>query len=100
MVAINSRHFFVYELTILANNSVVMPYCWFLHDGSIMACTWPLCAVSHLNNLGWIVKEFKMVIISQDDLSIQFGYWAAGQLAHTLPCAKFIFGMFTPVTLI
>ena len=100
MVATKSGHFFIYEPTILANNSVVMPYRWFLRDGSIMARAWPLRAVRCLDDVGWIVEEFKMVIVSQDDLSIPFGSWAAGQLAHTLPSAKSIFGMFTPVMLI
>jgi hypothetical protein len=100
MVAINNSHFFVYKPSTLANSDVVMPYCWFLRGGSIMARAWPLRTVSHHNNTGWIVEEFKTVIISQGNLLISFGSWGAGQIACSLPSANSIFGMFMPVTLV
>jgi hypothetical protein len=100
MVAINNTRFFVYEPTVLTNGSVVMPYRWFLHKGSVMARAWPLRAVRRSNDMGWIVEEFKTVIVSQGELSIPFGSWGAGQLARPLPSAKCIFGMFMPVRLI
>jgi hypothetical protein len=100
MVAINNSHFFVYKPSTLANGDVVMPYHWFLHGGSIMARAWPLRAVSRHNNTGWIVEEFKTVIISQGNLLISFGSWGAGQIACSLPSANSIFGMFMPVMLV
>lgn len=60
-----------------------------------MAHVWPLHAIRHGDDTGWIVEEFKMVIISQGDLFIPFGSWGAGQLS--LPSAKCIFSMFIPV---
>ncbi|KAI9435019.1 hypothetical protein BJY52DRAFT_1131296, partial [Lactarius psammicola] len=98
MVVVNNTHFFVYEPTVLANGRVVMPYHWFLHGGSITARAWPLRAVKHGNDMGWIVEEFKTVIVSQGEFSISFGSWGAGQLPHPLPSAKCIFGKFLPVT--
>ena len=95
MVAVNNNHFFVYEPTILTNGSTVMPYRWFLRDGTIMARAWPLHAVRRGDDTGWIVEEFKMVIVSQGDLFIPFGSWGAGQLS--LPSAKCIFSTFIPV---
>jgi hypothetical protein len=92
MAVINGTHFFVYEPTILANGSVVMPYRWFLRGGSFMARVWPLRAVRQVNNTGWIVEEFKTEIISHSELCISFGSWGAGQLEQSLPSAKCIFG--------
>lgn len=100
MVAINNLHFFIYEPTILANGSIIMPYRWFLRGGSIMAHAWPLRAVRHGNDTGWIVEEFKTVIISQGELLIPFGSWGVGQLPHSLPSAKCIFGTFLPLMLV
>ena len=48
--------------------------------------------------MGWIVEEFKTVIISQGELSIPFGSWEAAH--RPLPSAKSIFGMFMPVMLV
>ena len=92
MAVVNNTHFFVYELIILLNGHVVMLYHWFLRDGSITARAWPLCAVKCGNDLGWIVKEFKTLIVSQGELLIPFRSWGPAQLHH-LPSAKCIFGM-------
>ncbi|KAF8260388.1 hypothetical protein EI94DRAFT_1773711 [Lactarius quietus] len=65
MVVINDTQFFIYELAILTNSSVVMPYRWFLQGRSIMARAWPLCAVRLCDgNTGWIIEEYKTVIVS------------------------------------
>ena len=101
MAMVNNTAFFVYEPIILANGSVVVPYRWFLRGGTITARAWPLCAVKHSNNdTGWIVEEFKMVIVSQSELSAPFGTWGASQLYHRLPGPECIFGMFIPTVLI
>ena len=101
MVVVNDAHFFVYEPTILTNGSVVMPFRWFLCDGSrsIMARAWPLRAVKRGNDTGWIVEEFKTVIVSQGELFVSFGSWRAGQLSIPLPSANCIFGTLMPVVL-
>jgi hypothetical protein len=97
MVVVNNTHFFVYEPIILANGCVVMPYRWFLRGGSISARAWPLRAVKRGNDVGWIVEEFKTVIVSQGELFIPYGSWGPSQLHRTLPSAKCIFGIFMPV---
>lgn len=94
MVVINNTHFFVYEPTVLANGHVVIPYRWFLCGGSIAARAWPLRAVKRGNDVGWIVEEFKTVIVSQGEFFVSFGSWGAGQLPRPLPSPKSIFGMF------
>ena len=102
MVVVNNAHFYVYKPTILADGHVVMPYRWFLCGGSIFARAWPLRAVKvqHRNNMGWIVEEFKTVIVSQGELLFPFGSWGPSTLRRTLPDVNCIFGMFTPVMLI
>jgi hypothetical protein len=100
MVAINNGHFFVYEPAVLTNGSVVMPYRWFRRGGSIMARAWPLRAVSHHNNSGWIIEEFNTVFVSQDELFVPLGSWGAGRLTHPLPSPKSIFGTSVFITLI
>jgi hypothetical protein len=94
MAVINNMHFFIYEPTILANGQVVMPYHWFLHGGSIAARAWPLRAVKRGSDAGWVVEEFKIVVVSQNEFSTPFGSWGADQLPRPLPSAKSIFGMF------
>jgi len=74
-----------------------MPYRWFLRGGSVTARAWPLRAVKRGDDDGWIVEEFKTVIVSQGELFIPFGSWGAGR---GLPSAKHIFGTFMPVMLI
>lgn len=96
MAVVNNAHFFVYEPTVLANGHVVIPYRWFLRDGSIAARAWPLRAVKHRSDVGWIVEEFKTVTVFQRELSIPFGSWGLDQ-PYYLPSAKCIFGTFTPV---
>jgi hypothetical protein len=97
MAVVNNTHFFVYEPIILVDGRVVIPYRWFLRCGSIAARAWPLRGVRRGNDEGWIVEEFKTVIVSQRDLSIPFGSWGTD---HRFPSAKHIFGTFMPVTLI
>jgi len=97
MALVNNTRFFVYEPIILSGGGVVMPYRWFMCNGSITAHTWPLRAVKRGNDRGWIVEEFHMVIVPQGELFIPFGSWGAGQL-RPLPSPKCIFGMFMPVT--
>lgn len=94
MAVVNNTHFFVYEPTLLADGHVVIPYRWFLRDGSITAHAWPLRAVEHGNDKGWLVEEFKTVIVSQGDLSMPLEVLGPGQLYRGLPSAKCIFGMF------
>ncbi len=100
MAVVKNTHFFVYEPIILNNGLVVIPYRWFLHRGSITARAWPLRAVKHGNDVGWIVEEFKTVIVSQEALFMPLGSWGPGQLYPSLPSAKCIFGTFMPVMLI
>ncbi|KAF8263906.1 hypothetical protein EI94DRAFT_1703635 [Lactarius quietus] len=40
MVVINNTQFFIYELAILTNSSVVMPYCWFLQGRLPVGTRW------------------------------------------------------------
>ncbi|KAH9159959.1 hypothetical protein EDB89DRAFT_1915359 [Lactarius sanguifluus] len=98
MAVINNTHFFVYEPAVLTNGCVVMPYRWFLHGRSIAARAWPLRAVKRGNDTGWIVEEFKTVIVPQGEFLISFGSWGVGQLHRSLPSAKCIFSMFLLVT--
>ena len=100
MIVVNNTHFFVYEPIILLNGCIVIPYRWFLHGGSITACAWPLRAVKRGNDVGWIVEEFKMVIVFQGELFMPFRSWELNQQYYTLPSVKCIFGTFTPVMLI
>src|SRR6266852_884494 len=97
MVVVNNIHFFVDEAAVLADSCVVIPYRWFLYDGSFTACVWPLHAVKHGNDRDWIVEEFKMVIIFQGKLSILLGSREASQQYHAFPNPKCIFGTFMPV---
>jgi hypothetical protein len=97
MAVVNNIRFFVYEPIILTNGRVVLPHRWFLRGGSIATRAWPLRAVKHGNDVGWIVEEFRMVIVNQGELLIPFGSWGAGQLHRPLPGVNCIFGTFTPV---
>jgi hypothetical protein len=98
MVVVNNTHFFVYEPIMLFNSRVVIPYRWFLRGGSITARAWPLRAVKRGNDMGWIVEEFRTVIVSQREQFVPFGSWAASQINCPLPSASCIFGTFTPLT--
>ncbi|KAI0258168.1 hypothetical protein BC834DRAFT_836247, partial [Gloeopeniophorella convolvens] len=93
LAIINSLHFYVHEPAIRASGHAIMPFRWFLrHDGTIAAHAWPLRAVSHGDETGWIVEEYNTVDVSQAELVIPFGSWVASQVVNSLPSARCIFG--------
>ena len=85
LAVINSHSFFVYEPCLLSNGCAVIPYHWFVCGDSIMARTWPLHTTQLSSDAGWVVQEFEMVIISQNELLVPFGFWATSDLADGLP---------------
>ena len=92
LATINGHPFFVYEPCLLTNGCAIIPHCWFVCDKSIMAHAWLLHPIQHSDSAGWIVEEFTMVLVSQDELLVPFGLWATSCLADGLPDATCIIG--------
>ena len=92
LATINGHPFFVYEPCLLTNGRAIIPHRWFVHDKSIMAHAWLLRPIQHSDGAGWIVEEFTMVLVSQDELLVPFGLWATSCLADGLPDATCIIG--------
>ncbi|KAI9436623.1 hypothetical protein H4582DRAFT_2078249 [Lactarius indigo] len=92
MAVINGLHFFVHEPCFLANGCAIMPYCWFLRGGSILANAWPLRTVGQGDETGWVVEEYTTIVVPQDKFLIPFNTWDSSQFASGLPSARHIFG--------
>ena len=102
MAVINGHSFFVYEPCLLANGRAIIPYHWFVRGTSIIARTWLLCTTQLNNSAGWVVEEFSVVFVSQNELLVPFGLRETSDLAGGLPDATCIIGTllydFYPIT--
>ncbi len=88
----------MHEPCFLANGHAIMPHHWFLRGNSILAHAWPLRTVSYGDKTGWVVEEYMMIIVPQDEFLIPFSTWDSSQFASGLPSARYIVGTFVQVT--
>ena len=92
MVVIDKQHFFINEPCLLKNGSVCMPIRWFHRGKKLFAKTWSMHSLSQELDSGWIVEEFNIIEVPQDQFLISFSSWSSSRSTEGMPSPSSIFG--------
>ena len=88
----DNQDYFIFEPTILADQSVCMPFQWFECSGIMHAHVWCMLLATQDNCAGWLVLKYDCFKVAISDLAASFPYFARSFQLCKVPDPTIIFG--------
>jgi hypothetical protein len=92
VIQLQNHDFSIFEPALLTSGKACMPFCWFVHREKMYARAWQLWPVACEINCRWVVQQFQLFEVSEDDLLILFKNWNSSGATSGLPHACHIYG--------
>ncbi|KAJ3509457.1 hypothetical protein NLJ89_g5213 [Agrocybe chaxingu] len=85
MIRLRDDDYYIFEPTMLVNNTFCIPHRWFIRNGSFYAKAWTLEIVSSDNHHAWRVHKDREIQISQNDLLKNFPKLCRDHQMYNIP---------------
>ena len=92
MIRLVKDDYYIYEPTMLINNTFCIPTRWFVRGGVFHAKAWVLQPTVQVDEEGWVVREDLEIEVSQEDLLKNFPCFAADHRLYNIPHPSRILG--------
>ena len=92
MVRHGGQDYFIFEPTVISDQSICMPFRWFKRSDQVFARAWKMQAVSYGENIGWVVLKSNEFEISKEDLVSSFPYLVHTSYHRNIPDPRKILG--------